>query len=410
MNNPLRVVVTGIGLISPLGLSLEDNWTNLLLGKSGIDHIKSFDADGLPIKIAGEIKEFNPLDYMDPRTVRRMSRTSQLALATVKIALEDSKFDLSSVPGKMGICLGTGVGCLDKVVSGLASTQGMHSRVDPFGIIASLSNTPAALISSQLQLTGPSTTIVTACASGIQAIGEAAEQIRRGWTELIVCGGIDAPILRVSFHGFGAMGLLANNADPAKACRPFDLNRSGLVLSEGSAFFVLEEINHALDRKAPIYGEILGFSAKTDSGSLFQPDQSGDKAAESMGLAITRAGLDPDQIQYIHAHGTATIANDIAETKAIKTVFGKDAYHIPISSSKSMLGHTMGASGAIGTAISLKVINENIIPPTINLDHPDPECDLDYVPNVARKAPVNFALVNAFGLGGQNACLVLGKA
>jgi 3-oxoacyl-[acyl-carrier-protein] synthase II len=405
-----RIVITGMGAITPLGLSMNETWAGLCLGKSGIDTISLFDASDLPIRIAGEIKGFDPLNFMDKRTARRMSRTSQLALAASRMAVDDARIDPGAYADTFGICVGTGVGCLDKIIAGVQSIAESQTRVEPFGVISSLGNTPSALICSQYKINGPSSTVVTACASGIQAIGEAAEQIRRGWADIMLCGGVDALVLRVSFLGFSAMGLMScNNEEPALASRPFSVDRDGLVLSEGSAFFVLEELEHAINRKANIVGELLGYSATTDSASLFLPDQSGEKAALAMKQAILRSELQPHAIQYIHAHGTATKANDGSETRAIKSVFGPKAYTIPISSTKSMIGHTMGASGAIGVAVGLKVINENIIPPTINLNNPDPECDLDYVPNKARKAKVNKVLVNAFGLGGQNACLVLSE-
>jgi 3-oxoacyl-[acyl-carrier-protein] synthase II len=412
MINDRRVVMTGIGAVTPLGLrSIDETWSRLKRGESGIGPITLFDASDLPVRIAGEVKGFNPLDFLDRRTARRTSRGSQLALAAAQQAVADARLDFAAIKSdQIGVSIGTGVGGLDKTIEGLESIADGSTRADPFGIISSLSNMPASLIASQFKAQGPTSTFVTACASGAQAIGEAAEVIKRGWAEVMIAGGTDALILRVSIVGFNAMGGLSKrNDDSTHASRPFDANRDGLVLSEGSAMVILEGYSSALKRGAKIYAEIAGYASSFDAYNIAAPDPNGHGAALAMKLAIDRSGLSINDIDYIHAHGTATKANDVSETNAIKAVFRDRAYHVPISSIKSMIGHPLGAAGAIGVVVSAKVIEEGIIPPTINYASIDPECDLDYVPNIAREVEVNAVLINAFGFGGQNACVVISK-
>jgi 3-oxoacyl-[acyl-carrier-protein] synthase II len=407
--NDRRVVITGIGAVTPLGLSIDETWPCLKRGESGIGPITLFDAGDLPVRIAGEVKNFNPLDYMDRRTARRTSRSSHLALAAAQQAVTDSRLDFTAIQSdRIGVSIGTGVGGLDKTIEGLESIADRSTRANPFGIVSSLSNMPASLIASQFHAQGHTSTFVTACASGLQAIGEAAEVIKRGWADVMIAGGTDALILRVSIVGFNAMGGLSKlNDDPTRASRPFDANRDGLVLSEGSAMVILEEYTAALKRGAKIYAEIAGYASSSDAYNVAMPEPDGQGAAFAMKWAIERSGLTINDIDYIHAHGTATKANDISETRAIKSVFGDRAYKIPVSSIKSMIGHPMGAAGAIGLAVTAKAMQENIVPPTINYASIDPECDLDVVPNSAREVEVKAALINAFGFGGQNACVVI---
>ena len=411
MTDKRRVVITGLGALTPLGLSMAETWERLCRGESGIGPITLFEARDLPVRIAGEVKGFDPLNYLDRRTARRTSRGAQLALAAAQAAITDSGLDIAAIDSdRLGVSIGTGVGGLDKTIEGLESIAAGTTRANPFGIVSSLSNMPAALISARCKAQGPTSTCVTACASGAQAIGEAAEIIRRGWAEVMIAGGTDALILRASIVGFNAMGGLSKrNDEPAQASRPFDAERDGLVLSEGSAIAILEELSGAIRRGARIYAEVLGYASTSDAYNVASPQPNGQGAARAMQCAIERAGLAPKAIGYIHAHGTATKANDAAETRAIKSVFGDWAHSIPVSSIKSMIGHPMGASGAIGVAVGAKVIADGCIPPTINHATPDPECDLDYVPNVARKAQVEAVLINAFGFGGQNACVVIRK-
>jgi 3-oxoacyl-[acyl-carrier-protein] synthase II len=400
-----RVVITGIGAVTALGLTFAETWEGLLHARSGIGPITLFDASDLPVRVAGEIKGFDATQYMDRKQVRRTSRTTHLALAAATMALEDAQLDVTKIdPHCIGVSLGAGVAGLDKTVEGVMSIADGGTRVNPLGVVSSLANMPAALTAAHFNLQGPNATIVTACASGVQGIGEGAEIIRRGWVDMMLAGGSDAPILRIGILGFNAMGALAQRND-STACRPFDATRDGTTLGEGSAVMILEELAHAQQRGARIYAEVLGHAANLDTNNMVEPEMSGQSAATTMRAAINRSGLQPNEISYIHAHGTATKANDIAETRGIKIVFGEQAP--PISSIKSMTGHTLGAAGAIGVAVSAQAIITGWMPPTTNYAMPDPECDLDYVPNQARQIDVNAVLINAFGFGGQNACIVI---
>jgi 3-oxoacyl-[acyl-carrier-protein] synthase II len=402
-----RVVITGLGAITPLGLTLDETWQGLLHARSGIGPITLFAANDLPVRVAGEIKGFDATRYLDRKQVRRTSRTTQLAIAAATMALQDARLDVAKIdPHCIGVSLGAGVAGLDKTVEGAMSIADGGTRVNPLGVISSLANMPAALTAAQFNLQGPNATTVTACASGVQSVGEGAEMIRRGWADVMLAGGSDAPILRIGILGFNAMGALAQRND-ATACRPFDATRDGTILGEGGAALILEELSHAQQRGARIYAEVLGHATNLDTNNIVEPDMTGQSAAHTMRAAISRSGLQPDDISYIHAHGTATKANDIAETRGIKIVFGEKAP--PVSSIKSMLGHTLGAAGAIGVAVSAKAITTGWIPPTTNYSTPDPECDLNYVPNVARQVDVSSVLINAFGFGGQNACIVIRK-
>ncbi len=407
MNDRRRVVITGLGALTPLGLTLDETWQGLLQARSGIGPITLLDASDLPVRVAGEIKGFDATCYLDRKQVRRTSRTTHLAIAAATMALRDARLDVTKIdPYCIGVSLGAGVAGLDKTVEGAMSIADGGTRVNPLGVVSSLANMPTALTAAQFNLQGPNATTVTACASGVQAIGEGAEMIRRGWADVMLAGGSDAPILRISILGFNAMGALAQRND-ATACRPFDATRDGTTLGEGSAVLILEELAHAQKRGARIYAEVLGHATNLDTNNIVEPDMTGQSAAYTMRAAIHRSGLQPSEISYIHAHGTATKANDIAETRGIKIVFGEKTP--PISSIKSMMGHTLGAAGAIGVAVSAKAITTGWIPPTTNYSTPDPDCDLDYVPNIARQADVQVALINAFGFGGQNACIVIRK-
>jgi len=407
-----RIVVTGIGLISPLGCTVHEYWEGLVSGKSGIRRITQFDASNFPSQIAGEIPDFNPRHYMDKKDARRMPRSAQIALAASQLAIQDANYlNNHSNPDKCGVVFGTGMGGFDLAYEGIETLRKRGvSKVNPFTIPGCLPNLSAFLISKTFRFLGPNVTITTACASSTQAIGEGTEFIRRNVADIVIAGGTEALIKDFSFGGFSAMRALPThfNDAPTKASRPFDSKREGFVFSEGSGVLILESLEHAKSRGAKIYAEILGHSSSSDGYHIAAPDPNGNGPIRAMNLALLDAKISPDQVDYINAHGSSTLLNDEMETKAIKSVFGMNAYKIPISSTKSMIGHPMGASGALEAIACILAINENIIPPTINYDYPDPSCDLDYVPNKYRKIKhLDIALSNSFGLGGQNACLVI---
>ena len=407
-----RVVITGMGALTSLGLSVEETWSALVAGRSGIGPITRFDASQLPIRIAGEVKGFDPTQYIDFKEVRRMARCSHLAVAAATQALADAGLgDQVPDPERAGTVMGTGVGGLELALEGWDTfkSKGLR-RVSPFVATASLCNMPAHHVSLRFQCQAHNATVVTACASGTQAIGEAAEAIRRGAAELMLAGGVEGLIHEVIIGGFTVMRVLAaDNEHPERACKPFDARRDGFVTAEGTAVMVLERLDKALDRGARIHAEVLGYAANTDAFHVAAPDPEGAGAIRVMRWALESAGVSPTEIDYINAHGPGTDVGDRVETKAIKALFGERAYRVPISSTKSMVGHAMGGAGAIEALACVKTITDGIIHPTINYEVPDPECDLDYVPNVARRADVRMTLSNSFGLGGQNACLALAR-
>jgi beta-ketoacyl-acyl-carrier-protein synthase II len=409
--NSRRVVVTGLGAITALGSDLEEIWEKLLQGESGVRRITHFDPEDLPCQIAGEIQEFDPSEYMQEKHARRMARASQIALASAKKALEDSSLDLQSVDReRMGVIYGTAIGGWDRADEGLQvlRERGLN-RVNPFFLPSALPNMPAFHITHEIKAFGPNSTITTACATGTQAVGEAADVIRSGRADVMITGGSEALIRYFAIAGFSTMRALPTsfNDEPEKASRPFEAAREGFVLSEGAACLVLESMDHARSRGARIYAEVCGYASSNDAFHIAAPDPSAKGAVRTIRWALEDAGVEPAQVSYINAHGTSTPANDAMETLAIKTVFNDHAYNIPISSTKSMLGHAMGASGGIEAIICALTIHHGKVHPTINYEVPDPELDLDYVPNEARALPVEIALSNSFGLGGQNACLVL---
>ncbi len=407
-----RVVITGMGALTPLGLSVEETWTGLVEGRSGITPITQFDASHLPIRIAGEVKGFDPVAYMDMKEARRMARCSQLAVAAAVQAMADAGLG-DRVPDseRAGVVIGTGVGGLEAALEAWDTyrKQGLR-RVNPFSVMASLCNMPAHYVSLRFQCQGYNSTVVTACAAGTQAIGEATEAIRRGDADLMLAGGVEGLIHEVMIGGFTVMRVLASDNDhPQQACKPFDARRDGFVAAEGAAILVLERLDKALDRGARIYAEVLGHAANTDAFHAAIPDPEGAGAIRVMRWALQDAGVAPTEIDYINAHGPGTQVGDRVETKAIKALFGEYAYRLPISSTKSMVGHALGGGGAIEAVACVKTITDGVIHPTINYEVPDPDCDLDYVPNQARRSDVRVTLSNSFGLGGQNACLVLGR-
>ena len=405
-----RVVITGMGVLSPLGETLEEYWDALVQGRSGIGPMTLCDPTGFPCRIAGEVTGFDPASYMDGKEARRMARFSQLAVASAVRAMEHAGLNGSNMdPEEAGVLMGNGNGGMpvtEENARVLFERGGM--KESPFFIPMVLPNMAAAHVSRLLGLKGYTNTVITACAAGTQAIGEGAEVIRRGTAKVIVSGGTEAGICQLSLGGFSVIkALSSNNEDPAKASRPFEARRDGFVPGEGAGAFVLEEMEFALSRGANILAEVVGYGVSSDAFHPVHPDDNGDGAARAMRWALADAGVRPDEIDYINAHGTSTPINDAVETLAIKQVFGDGAYNVPISSTKSMIGHAMGAAGAVEAVVAVKTIETGIIHPTINYEDPDPACDLDYVPNVARRADVRTVLSNSFGFGGQNACLVI---
>jgi 3-oxoacyl-[acyl-carrier-protein] synthase II len=408
-----RVVITGMGAVSVLGTGLRKFWDGLIAGRSGIRKITQFDASALPCQIAGEVPDFDPVQYLERKEARRMARSSQMALAAAKIALEDAGMSIPvQEKESTGVSFGTSIGGLEKFDEGISAlrTQGL-ARVNPFTIPLGLPNIPAFLISQQFQCLGPNTTVATACATGTQAVGDGFEFIRQGRAEVVVSGGTEALVQDFALAGFCAMRALPVNFNdnPQAASRPFTIDREGFVFSEGSGALILEELDHALARDARIYAEVIGHASSCDGYSLASPDPDGAGAIRAMLWALADAKTNPEEVDYINAHGTSTPLNDAGETNSIKKVFGSHAYKVSISSIKSMIGHALGASGALEAIACALTLYESIIPPTINYQHPDPQLDLDYVPNTARKQDVRVTLSNSFGLGGQNACLVLRK-
>ena len=409
-NTRRRVVVTGMGAVTPLGQSVDEFWDGLVRGKSGIGPITLCDPSPFPCRIAGEVSDFDPGRYMDAREARRMARFSQMAVAAAALALEDARLDLSRQDDeRIGVVMGNGSGSLPTTEENARIlVEKGPMRMSPHFIPMILPNMAAANVSRLFGLKGYTSTIVTACAAGTQAIGEAAEVVRRGAADVLLTGGCEAGISQLGLGGFSIIkALTKQNEEPEKASRPFDAKRDGFVAGEGSAVLVLESLDHAVDRGANILVEVAGQGASSDAYHAVQPDEDGSGATRAMRWALADADIGPGEVDYINAHGTSTPKNDLSETLAIKKLFGELAYKVPISSTKSMIGHGLGAGGALEAVASIKTILEGVIHPTINYEYPDPECDLDYVPNRARRQAVDTVLSNSFGFGGQNACLVL---
>ena len=405
-----RVVITGMGAMTPLGETIDEYWANLIQGNSGIGPMTQADPTGFPTSIAGEVRNFDPVTYIEAKEARRMARFAQLGVAAALRAAENAGLDASSmVSEESGVVLGNGYGGMpttEEQAKVLFDRGGM--KESPFFIPMVLPNMAAAQISRTLGLKGYTNTVITACAAGTQAIGEGAEVVRRGAAKVVFAGGTEAGICQLSLGGFSVIKALSTrNDEPQKASRPFEANRDGFVPGEGAGLLVLEEMEHAISRGAPILAEIVGYGVSSDAYHPVHPDENGEGAARAMSWAIADAGLTPSDIDYINAHGTSTPVNDAIETLAIKRVFGEGAYRVPISSTKSMIGHAMGGSGGVEAVAAVKTIQTGIIHPTINYETPDPACDLDYVPNKARKKDVRTVLSNSFGFGGQNACLVI---
>ncbi|MCL6610889.1 MAG: beta-ketoacyl-ACP synthase II [Peptococcaceae bacterium] len=407
-----RVVVTGMSVVSPLGIGLETFWSNLVAGKSGVGPITRFQTDGYSTRIGAEVKNFVPEDYIDKKEARRMDRFTQFAVAAAKMALEDAGLDIGSADrDRVGVVLGSGIGGIEtleeqhKVL--LAKGPG---RVSPFFIPMMIANMGPAQIAITYGLRGCNLITTSACASSNNAIGDSYRLLQRGQLDVVITGGAEAPITPMAMAGFCSMKAMSTrNEDPEGASRPFDAGRDGFVIGEGAGFLILETLEHALNRGARIYGEVAGYGSNCDAYHITAPDPEGRGAAMSMKLALDDAGLAPEEVDYINAHGTSTPLGDRLETLAVKNVFGPHAYKIAVGSTKSMTGHLLGAAGGLEAVVCLLAIQRGVIPPTINLQTPDPECDLDYVPNRAREADVNVALSNSFGFGGHNVTLIFKK-
>ncbi|MCL4465417.1 MAG: beta-ketoacyl-ACP synthase II [Chloroflexi bacterium] len=407
-----RVVVTGMGVFSPLGNTVDAHWRGLVAGRSGIGPITQFDPSGYPTRIAGEVRDFDPRDYVDGKEAKRMARFSQLAVAAARVALAQSGLRIEPANQEdVGVYMGTGVGgfsTLEQECRALVAKGG--SKISPFFVPMFLPNMAAAHTSRIFGAKGYNATVITACAAGTQAIGEGADVIRRGLAKAMIVGGTEAGLCELGLAGFCIMRAMSGrNEEPTKASRPFDAGRDGFVPAEGAGVLILEDLEHALGRRVPILAEILGYGASNDGFHIVMPDPEGEGPARAIRFALKDAGLRPEEIGYINAHGTATPLNDAAETKAIKKAFGDYAYKVPISSSKSMVGHMLGGAGAAEAITCIMSLREGMIHPTINQETPDPECDLDYVPNVARRADIRYAMSNSFGFGGQNACLICAR-
>ncbi|NLY46327.1 MAG: beta-ketoacyl-ACP synthase II [Tissierella sp.] len=407
-----RVVITGLGAVTPVGIGKDEFWSSLIQGKSGIGPITRFDTENFSTKIAAELKDFNPEDFLDKKEAKRMDKFAQYAVAAAKLAIEDGNIDLDTVDrNNVGVIFGTGIG-------GVETFEAEHSkllnrgpnRVSPLFIPMMISNMGTAQISMNLGLKGSTMTITTACASGTHAIGESFRMIKNGNMDMVLTGGAEASITPISVAGFCSMKALSTrNGDYDKACRPFDKERDGFIMGEGAGVLVLEELNHALNRGATIYGEIVGYGSTSDAFHITQPDPEAIGAANAMKFALEEGEVAKEEIGYINAHGTSTYFNDKLETLAIKNLFKEHAYNINISSTKSMTGHLLGAAGGIEAIAAVLALKTSIIPPTINYENPDEECDLNYTPNKAVERNIEYALSNSLGFGGHNASLLFKK-
>ena len=406
-----RVVVTGLGAVTPLGHDARATWDAAVSGRSGVDWIRAFDADEYPVRIASEVKDFDPVSVVGPKDARRLERNVVLAVAAAREAWADAGVD-GIDPARAGILVGSAIGGVMGVLEQdqIRRERG-PDRVSPWFLPNVLVDSASGQIAIDLGLRGPNYAPVSACATGSHAVGEGAETIRRGDADVVLAGGTEACMHPVILSGFTAMrGLVAEDEDPSRASRPFDATRAGFVMGEGACVLLLEDLDRARARGARIYAEVLGYGTSNDAHHMAQPDPQSVGVAEMMRSALTRAGVERERVGYINAHGTSTPQGDLAETKAIKDVFGEHAYELAVSSTKSVLGHLFGAAGAVEAMMCVLALHEGVLPPTINYRTPDPECDLDYVPNEARRAHVEVALSNAMGLGGHNACVLVGRA
>ncbi|KYD24352.1 MULTISPECIES: beta-ketoacyl-ACP synthase II [Geobacillus] len=403
-----RVVVTGLGAVTPLGNDVETTWKNIVAGQSGIDIVTRVNPDDFPAKVAAEVKDFDPSLFIDRREARKMDRFTQFAVAAALMAVKDARLEINEQNAeRIGVWIGSGIGGMETFEQQFEIFQQRgYRRVSPFFVPMMIPDMAAGQVSILLGTKGINSCTVTACATGANSIGDAFKVIQRGDADVMIAGGTEAPITKMSFAGFCANTALSTNPDPKTASRPFDKHRDGFVMGEGAGIVVLEELEHALRRGAKIYAEIVGYGATADAYHITAPAPGGEGGVRAMRQALQDAGLKPEDIDYINAHGTSTEYNDKYETAAIKEVFGDHAYRLAVSSTKSMTGHLLGATGAVEAIFSVLAIRDGVIPPTINYETPDPECDLDYVPNEARKQEVRAVLSNSFGFGGHNATLI----
>ncbi len=412
MTVPRRVVVTGLGTISPIGNDVPTTWAGITAGKSGIGPITKFDITGYRTTIAAEVKGFDAKQYFPPKDVRRMDSFTQYALVAAREALQDARLTFENgLAERTAVVVGSGIGGIGTTSEQvLLLNERGPSRVSPFCVPMILPETPASMIAIEFGMKGPNMAVTSACASGANAIGEAYEMIRRGIVETALCGGTEAGIVPIAVAAFSVMHALSeHNEEPQRASRPFDRQRDGFVIGEGAGLLILEALEHALARGAKIHAELVGYGSTDDAFHLTAPDPDAVGAIACMRQALASAGLKPEQIDHINAHGTSTPLNDATETRAIKAVLGPHAYQIPVNSTKSMTGHLLGAAGGLEAVLSIKSLEDNLVPPTINLDEPDPECDLDYVPHKARQVEISTVMSNSFGFGGHNACLIFRK-
>jgi 3-oxoacyl-[acyl-carrier-protein] synthase II len=412
MSRTRRVVITGLGTVNPLGNNVATTWASVVAGKSGIGPITAFDPAGLETRIAGEVVNFDPVAHLGRREARRMERVTQLALVAAGEALEDAHLTINDGNrDRIGVVLGSGIGGLGAIVDNVNTlNEKGPGRLSPFFVSMMLIDTAPGIIAIQFGCRGPNMAVVTACASSTNALGEAAKMVQRGAADVILTGGSEACLVPLTVAGFNVMGALSTrNEAPESASRPFDRDRDGFVPSEGAAVLIFEELEHALARGAHVYGEFLGYGASADAYHVSAPAENGAGAVLAMLAALADAGLKPDEIDYVNAHGTSTPLNDKSETAAIKTVFGEHAYRLPVSSTKSLHGHLMGAGGALEALISVKAMTAGLLPATINYETADPECDLDYVPNQPRRAEIRRFMSNSFGFGGHNATVIIGR-
>lgn len=409
LNGRRRVVVTGIGMVTPLGNDPESTWGRLVAGASGAGPITHFDTTGYAVTFACELKGFDPTSWIDRKQTRRMDRFAQLALSAARMAEADSGVSIAAAPERVGAAVATGIGGLYAFEDCFQSLlERGPDRTSPFAIVQIIPNMAAAWVSMELGAKGPLAAECTACAASNMAIGDGLDAIRLGRADVMFCGGTEAPITRVGIAGFTAMRALSRrNDDPAGASRPFDAGRDGFVMGEASGMLVLEELEHARRRGAKIYAEVLGYGVSSDASHVSDPDPSGENPARAMRMAFADAGIEPTEVGYVNAHGTSTPAGDSAETRVIKLALGEEhAYRTPVSSTKGATGHCLGAAGAVEAIFTVLAVQRGVLPPTINYETPDPECDLDYIPNEAREASVEIGVNNSFGFGGHNSCVV----